>query len=267
MIKRNLYITVFIIMLYFGNANLNILAAYPENTGIITCDTQMYAAASKDAACIGSIKKGSHVDIISVLSCYVLINHNNQYAYVSDSSLCFDLNHNYLGKPLPYISPYKFLVTEGNLYEKSADTLIQAYLAIPEKIRNVFEQQGFIIKMTEWDITEEAYSPYGGYNGTGIVKAALDYEQKKLYINDEFPNTVIHEMGHFVNDYLNMYSSRPENKQLFYSESSKISCYAETNDREFFAEVFRLYIADPQILELVSPGSYDMVNTAIRRLP
>lgn len=30
--------------------------------------------------------------------------------------------------------------------------------------------------MTEWDITEEAYAPYGGYNGTGIVKAALDYE-------------------------------------------------------------------------------------------
>ena len=74
-------------------------------------------------------------------------------------------------------------------------------------------------------------------------------------------------MGHFVNDYLNMYSSRPENKQLFYSESSKISCYAETNDREFFAEVFRLYIADPEILELISPGSYDMVNTAIRRIP
>ena len=92
----------------------------------------------------------------------------------------------------------------------------------------------------------------------------MDYEQKKLYVNDEFPNAIIHEIGHFVNDYLHMYSSKPENKQLFYSEASKLSSYAETNDREFFAEAFRLYIAEPQILELVSPDSYDMVNTAIR---
>ena len=105
MIKRNLYITVFIITLYFGNANLNILAAYPENTGIITYDTQMYAAANKDAACIGSIKKGSHVDIISILSCYILINHNNPYAYVSDSSICFDINHDYLEKTTPIYQP------------------------------------------------------------------------------------------------------------------------------------------------------------------
>lgn len=263
MIRKNLYVTLFIAILYFVNSNLNVLAAYPENTGIITYDTQLYTAASKDAACIGSIKKGSRVDIVSVLSCYVLINYDNLYAYVPGSSIYFVLNHDYREKTLPYISPYKFLVTEGNLYEEAADTLIQAYFAIPEKIRNVFEQKGFIIKMTEWDITEEAYAPYGGYSGIGMIKGAFDDEQKKLYVNDEFPNTIIHEMGHFVNNYLHMYSSRPENKQLYYSEANKISCYAETNDREYFAEAFRLYISDPQILVLVSPDSYDMVNTAI----
>ena len=61
-----------------------------------------------------------------------------------------------------------------------------------------------------------------------------------------------------------MYSSRPENKQLFYSEANKISCYAETNDREFFAESFRLYISDPQILKMVSPNTYNMIDAAIR---
>lgn len=118
--------------------------------------------------------------------------------------------------------------------------------------------------MTEWDITEEAYAPYGGYNGTGIVKAALDYKQKKLYINDEFPNTVIHEMGHFVNDYLHIYSSRPENKQLFRTEAMKLSHYSETNEREFFAEAFRLYVSEPQLLKLISPNTYTMINTAIQ---
>lgn len=266
MIKRNFYVTLFIAILYFVNANLNVLAAYPENTGIITSDTQLYTAASRDAACIGSIKKGNRVDIVSALSCYILIRHDNLYAYVPASSICFVLNHDYREKMLPYTSPYKFLVTEGNLYEKAADTLMQAYFAIPEKIRNVFEQKGFLIKITEWDITEEAYAPYGGYNGTGTIKAVLDYEQKKLYVNDEFPTAIIHEIGHFVNNYLHI-SSRPENQQLFYTEASKISSYAETNDREFFAEAFRLYISVPQILALVSPDSYDMVNTAIRQFP
>lgn len=264
MIRKKLYITLLVVMMFFGSTNLDILAAYPENAGIITHDTQMYTAADKDATCIGPIKKGSRVDIISVLSCYVLINHNNQYAYVPGSAVCFDANYSRLGNQLPYVSPYKILITEGNLYEKAADTLIQAYFAVPEKIRSVFEHNGFLIKMTEWDITEEAYAPYGGYNGASIIKAALDYEKKKLYINDEFPNTVIHEMGHFVNDYLHMYSSRPENKQLFYSEANKISYYAETNDREFFAEAFRLYIAEPQLLKLMSPNTYVMVDTAVK---
>lgn len=60
-----------------------------------------------------------------------------------------------------------------------------------------------------------------------------------LYVNDEWPEKIVHEMGHFVNDYLKMYSSLPENRELYRNECSKISYYAEVNEREFFAEAFR----------------------------
>ena len=131
MIRKNLYLTLFIAILYFVNANLNVLAAYPENTGIIISDTQLYTAASKDAACIGTIKKGSRVDIISTLSYFTLITHDGLYAYVPGSAIAFDKTFSYLGEPTPYISPYSILITEGNLYKNAPDTLMKAYLAVP----------------------------------------------------------------------------------------------------------------------------------------
>ena len=142
-------------------------------------------------------------------------------------------------------------------------------LSDPEKRRQydqfghaAFENGGFLIKMTEWDVAEEAYEPYGGYLGIGRIKAVTDYERKMIYVNDEWPNAVIHEMGHYVNDALGMYSSRPENRKLFRKEAGKISLYAQSNDREYFAEAFRLYITEPVLLQMISPESFAMVERA-----
>ena len=117
--------------------------------------------------------------------------------------------------------------------------------------------------MTERDVVEEAYAPYGGYRGIGRIKAVTDYERKMIYVNDEWPNAVIHEMGHFLNNSLGMYSSRPENRELFYREAGKISLYAKSNDREYFAEAFRLYVTEPQLLRMISPESYALVERAV----
>lgn len=267
MINRKIFLTVFTVLLCFCHLKLNIQAAYPENIGIITADTKMYIAASEDSTCLGSIKKNCLVDIVSVLSSSILIAHDGQYAYVPGTAITYDKTYNYLGEQLPYYSPYGILVTEGNLYRKAPDTLMQAYMAVPEKVRIAFETNGFIIKMTEWDVQEEAFAPYGGYHGYGQIQAVLDYEKKTLFVNDEYPNSVIHEMGHFINNYLHCYSSKLNNKKVYFSEAKKVSLYAETNDREFFAEAFRLYITDPQILKLISPDTYHMVDASIALFP
>ncbi len=116
---------------------------------------------------------------------------------------------------MPYISQYKVLITEGNLYENSVDILMSVYSAAPLPIRTVFEEKRFLIKMTECDITKEAYEEYGRYCGIGRIQAVLDYVKRTLYVNDEYPNAVIHEMRHFVNGYLHIYSNRKENKKNF----------------------------------------------------
>lgn len=244
---------------------IDVQAEEYSNIGVIVRDTQMYADTNDKAACIGSIGKGTNVEIVSVLSRFILIKHGDIYAYLSFPDIRLDTDYKkQLGHPLPYISPYEILVTEGRIREQAADIMIKAYLKVPETVRRVFEEQGFRIKMTEWDVTEEAYAPYGGYQGIGKVKAVFDYERKMLYVNDEWPEEIVHEMGDFVNDYLNMYSSLPENRELYRTECSKISYYTEENEREFFAEAFRLYTFKPTLLQLISPKTYNMINIAIK---
>lgn len=234
------------------------------NTGVVTRDSSLYAAASKEATCIGDIAEGTRVEIISVLSQFVIIRRGDIYAYLPYTDVQIETEYEkQLGHPKLYVSQYDILETEGKVYEKAVDIMIQSYLKVPEKIRNVFENEGFRIKMTEWDVTEEAYAPYGGYHGVGEVKAVFDCERKMLYINDEWPWEIVHEMGHFVNDYLGMYSSLQENKEIYLTESEKLSYYAESNDREFLAEAFRLYITEPALLHLVSLRVYRMVDNIV----
>lgn len=262
--KKCLWSSFFFIILSMYSLTIDVQAEELLNTGVVVQDTQMYEAANDKADCMGSVRKGSRVKIISVLSHFILIKHGDIYAYLPFSDVQLDTDYeNQLGHPIPYISPYEILVTEGRIREQAADIMIKAYLKIPERVRKVFEEQGFRIKMTEWDVTEEAYAPYGGYQGIGKIKAVFDYERKRLFVNDEWPEEVVHEMGHFVNDYLKMYSSLPENRELYCTECSKISYYAEENEREFFAESFRLYIFEPTLLQMISPKAYVMVDMAV----
>lgn len=255
---------LFFVLLTFSGISIEARAEERINTGVVTQDAKLYVAADRESACIGNIAEGTTVEIISVLSEFVIIKHGDIYAYLPYLDVQADTDYEkQLGHQKPYLSQYPILETEGRLYENSVDIMMKFYMKIPEKIRTVFEDQGFRIKMTEWDITEEAYAPYGGYHGMGKIKAVFDYERKMLYINDEWPGEIVHEMGHFLNDYLGMYSSQPENKTIYSGEKKKISYYAEENDKEFFAETFRLYIFEPQLLRTISQDTFSMIYNAI----
>lgn len=171
-----------------------------------------------------------------------------------------------MGKASGSDSLYDFILTDGDIYQSSQQKLVDAYLEIPSHIRERFEREGFLIIMTGQDITKPAYAPYGGYFGIGKIKSVFDYERRLLFVNDEWPTAVIHEMGHYVNDILDNFSSRTENKEIFTTEASKISQYAMSNDREYFAEAFRLYITDPELLAVISQESYSLVEQAVKKM-
>ena len=263
-IKRGIQIcgsAVLGIVLFFSGIKVQAFCA--EDRGVVTVEAQMYAAADDEADRLGKIAEGTEVDVVSILPEFVLIKESGRYAYIPRRALSMDADYDMLYGPKKACSSAEpVLIVEGNLYEDAVPLLLQAYDMIPEKIRTAFERDGFRIKMTEWDVAQEAYAPYGGYRGIGRVKAVTDYERKMIYVNDEWPNAIIHEMGHYVNDSLGMYSSRPENQELFRREAGKISLYAQSNDREYFAEAFRLYITEPVLLRLISGQSYTLMAEA-----
>ena len=264
-IKRGIQIcgsAVLGIALLFSGIKVQAFCA--EDRGVVTAEAQMYAAADDEADRLGKIAEGTEVEVVSILSEFVLIKESGRYAYIPRRALSMNADYSRLyGQKKPCSSAEPMLIVEGNLYENAVPLLLQAYGMIPEKIRTAFERDGFRIKMTEWDVAQEAYEPYGGYRGIGRIKAVTDYERKMIYINDEWPNAIIHEMGHYVNDSLGMYSSRPENLELFRREAGKISLYAQSNDREYFAEAFRLYITEPMLLWMISPKSFEMIDKTL----
>ena len=264
---RFLLFMVIILSLFIGGRGIEIKAAHAEDYGIIQKQTRLYSGPSSNSLDIGEIEQGERVDIVSILSEYDIIQYKEQYAYVSKYDINIDNNFvDYLGQKVDSNSPYDFILTEGKIYQNSLQKLIDAYLAVPFPIREKFEREGFLIIMTEKDITKMAYAPYGGYWGIGQVKSAIDYERKLLFVNDEWPTSIIHEMGHYLNDTLNGISSRPENQEAYREESEKISQYGMSNGREFFAEAFRLYVTHPKFLALLSKPSYEIVEQAIKEI-
>ena len=264
---RRLYLLLGMIITLFYGLGIDVQAAHAEEYGIIQKQTKLYLAPAPNAPNVGEIGKNERVEVISTLPDYLIIRFNGCYAYISRQDIRIDNKfEDYLGKASENGNIYDFILTDWDIYQSSRQKLVNAYLEIPSHIRERFEREGFLIIMTGKDITKSAYAPYGGYFGIGKIKSVFDYERQLLFVNDEWPTAVIHEMGHFVNDVLDGFSSRTENKKIYETEASKISQYAMSNDREYFAEAFRLYITDPELLALISEESYSLVDQAVKEM-
>ena len=266
---RRLYLllVMMITLLLYGGSGIDAQAAHAEEYGIIQKQTRLYLAPAPNAPNVGEIGKNERVEVISILPDYLIIRYKGFYAYLSKRDIRIaNKFEDYLGRASESGSLYDFILTDGEIYQSSLQKLVDAYLEIPSHIRERFEREGFLIIMTGKDITKSAYAPYGGYFGIGKIKSVFDYERRLLFVNDEWPTAVIHEMGHYVNDVLGNFSGRTENNEIFATEASKISQYAMSNDREYFAEAFRLYITDPELLALLSEKSYSLVEQAVKKM-
>lgn len=161
---------------------------------------------------------------------------------------------------VPVVMGSGVIAVSNPVREGALERCLAYYTMVPENIRTRFEAEGFQIRCTS-SCAEEAYAPYGGYTGVGEVRGVFDYELKRLYVSDTEPSAVVHEIGHYVNDRLDMYSAR--HRDVYESEAAKVSVYGTSNDREFFGEVFSLYVREPGLLMQLSPASYAYVEQAL----
>ena len=240
---------------------------YPEKTTVAATDTVLRYGPSAGTEVLSPLPAGTKIDVISDIKVgpfeyYILGRVNGVLGYVPTGDTTTESNLS-RGKITAETldTPYYMEVT-GNIYENSYSELVKYYMMVPEKIRKNFESDGFRIIMREQDITQEAYAEYGGYTGIGTVEAVSDYEKKVIYVQDEYPRQIIHEMGHYVNNKWG-FSKQSGFKELASSEAAKISIYAGNSvsqtPNEYFCEVFDLYIRDPLALQIISPASFEMM--------
>lgn len=84
------------------------------------------------------------------------------------------------------------------------------------------------------------------------------------YTPDRTPvGVVCHEVGHFVDDYLDYPSAKPEWSKA--TKGSRVSSY-EPNSSEAFAESMRLFITNPAMLNAVAPRRFAYLADTLRLL-
>ena len=237
---------------------------FPEINALAVEATSLYSAPDENSSILASVPEGAGADIISDtvkgIDSYWLVRlqQDGRLGYIPKEDLERQPYLEYETIPASSIQAPSVFILSGNLHINSYEELLKSYLLIPEKIRSQFEADGFHIIMREQDITQEAYADYGGYTGIGQIQGVSDYEKKVIYLQDEYPRQIIHEMGHYINNKWG-FSSRDGFKELAEKESRRISVYASSNEREFFCEAFELYIRDPIALATVSPETYNEI--------
>lgn len=136
--------------------------------------------------------------------------------------------------------------TDG-VEQESINKLNTQLNRLPSNIRNRFVEAGWHIYVTNEDLNQKYYG--GKYN---FVEGVTDYNNKVIYIantDKSIRESVIHEMGHFIDSYRD-YDSLSESFELIYNEEVELfksgitnsSCVR--NEMEFFAESIYYFYGD-----------------------
>lgn len=146
-------------------------------------------------------------------------------------------------------------------------------LKVPVEIRTAFSNYGYnVILFTNenWKNFTKRYE--GGsdlYTYDTYINAAGIYSyDENIYLREGNPDSIIHEMGHFVGHHSDRMH---KNSDLLMNNVEEVKGlrqiqgwdYCTTNKYEYFAEAFDAYINHPEKLQELAPLTYDMVEEAI----
>lgn len=150
---------------------------------------------------------------------------------------------------------------DGNVNDIFVDIVNQQISLLPENLQSAFVQDGWSIYVTDKDIAQTYYK--GEYDQ---VMATTNYEELRILIEsrqDAVYESPIHEVGHWVDYYLDFPSTTEEFAAIYDSDKSMfINAYHSqciNDELEFFAEGFWQYTINPNQLQNVSPKLYQFI--------
>lgn len=132
---------------------------------------------------------------------------------------------------------------------------------VPDSVLDMLKEEGYSIFLSA-----QPGSAYGIKYIDGITDTTQNVIVVKNY-KGKFRKSVVHEIGHALDDCLN-FPSKSESFDLVY-EAEKDSIivtgvdnpsYCKQSPQEYFAEAFQMYIYNPEVLKSSVPDTYEFIS-------
>ena len=147
--------------------------------------------------------------------------------------------------------------------------LTKTFNLVPNFIIDTIYEQGYQIMLVGNDIRElvrletgwDATYYYDGVTFPGYEGYTQIWSSSRGGVD-----ILLHEIGHAYDFSMNKISSSEEVQKLFQSESKKlffIKPISLSNESEFFAETFSLYLTKPWLLNLFAPNTHTFFENLI----
>ena len=149
----------------------------------------------------------------------------------------------------------KKVIKTTNLAQAGNANISQLKGIVDDKVISEFNRVGMIIE------TNPNSSLLKGADGV------FSPSQKKIVIKNNVNRVLVHEVGHFVAYVNNRADSTAEFRAIYNAEKNNFAgdnrAYAVSNNKEFFAEVFKEYSMNRASLKSHCPRAYEYVKNVL----
>lgn len=141
------------------------------------------------------------------------------------------------------------IVVESGISKKMYDGVLANYMKAPLKLRELFESSGWKIIISNTSLKQRF-----GYEFSILALTLL--QEKEIYIDnrENAKNSILHELGHFVDYSLGFVSSSDEFVSIYEEEVNNFVSFWKTHKNntstpiEYFAEAYQVLIVQPDRL-------------------
>ena len=154
-----------------------------------------------------------------------------------------------------------YIFAIGDVDEQLIKKINEAYLMIPDNVRQNYEENGWAVYVT----TENLGKKYFGRKMSILALTVI--EEQTIYIDDreKAVTSVIHEIGHYIDYSYGFVSYTDEFSQIFKDEVKNFRSNHKTHINntstavEYFAEAYLVIITEPEKMKKCCPYTYEFV--------
>lgn len=151
--------------------------------------------------------------------------------------------------------------------ENLTDTLLSYVNKVPNGVLNAIKNVGYHMELVKDPGAEFGYSNICGITHTNTKRILIEAKESK------FRRSVVHEIGHALDDYLGFVSTSNEFQEIYETEKNdfKVTGFTsyghhKSNAMEYFAEAFQMYVYDAGTLQSSAPKTYEFIKSCIDRV-